>query len=109
MKLSYFRPRAAEALAIAGLVALGSYRISTHTPVYAQAGPRTTATPQKLDEEYTARIKKATSDPRILTELVDHMPASATVPSPLKFFGYVPGEPGKLTYHADIIRYYEAL
>jgi hypothetical protein len=37
------------------------------------------------------------------------MPASATVPSPLKFLGYVPGEPGHLTYHADIVRYYEAL
>ena len=37
------------------------------------------------------------------------MPVSATVPSPLKFFGYVPGEPGHLTYHADIVRYYEAL
>jgi hypothetical protein len=78
-------------------------------PVQAQSGPRNTATPQKLDEEYTARIKKATPDARILTELVDHMPASATVPSPLKFFGYVPGEPGKLTYHADIVKYYEAL
>ena len=51
-------------------------------PAYAQ-GPRTTATPQKIDEEYTSRIKKATPDPRILTELVDHMPVSATVPSPL--------------------------
>ena len=77
-------------------------------PVSAQ-GPRTTATPQKLDEDYTARIKKATPDPRIITELVDHMPASATVPSPLKFFGYVPGEPGHLTYHEEIVKYYEAL
>src|SRR4051812_26262408 len=82
--------------------------IALAAPAFAQ-GPRMTATPQKLDEEYTARIKKATSDPRILTELVDHMPVSASVPSPLKFFGYVPGEPGHLTYHADIVRYYEAL
>ncbi len=37
------------------------------------------------------------------------MPASATVPSPLKFFGYVPGEDSKVTYHKDIVRYYEAL
>ena len=54
-------------------------------------------------------IKKATPDARISTELVNHMPVSATVPSPLKFLGYVPGEPGKLTYHADIVRLYEAL
>ena len=93
-------------LVLAMAAAAGVYRVRR---CYAQAGPRTTATPQKIDEEYTARIKKATPDPRILTELVDHMPASATVPSPLKFFGYVPGEPGNLTYHADIVRYYEAL
>jgi hypothetical protein len=77
-------------------------------PAHAQ-GPRVTATPQKIDEDYTARIKKATPDPRIITELVDHMPVSTAVPSPLKFFGYIPGEPGHLTYHADIVRYYEAL
>src|SRR6478752_9542198 len=78
------------------------------SPAYAQ-GPRVTATPQKIDEDYTARIKKATPDPRIITELVDHMPASDKVPSPLKFFGYVPGEPGHMTYYKDIVRYYEAL
>ena len=64
---------------------------------------------QALDQEYTKRILDATPDKRILTELVDHMPASATVPSPLKFFGYVPGEDSKVTYHKDIVRYYEAL
>jgi Zinc carboxypeptidase len=94
---------------VCGLAIAIAAAAGVHVPVRAQSGPRTTATPQKLDEDYTARIKKATSDPRILTELVDHMPVSATVPSPLKFFGYVPGEPGHLTYHADIVRYYEAL
>ena len=90
------------------LVALFGYRFAAHISTLRRARA-TTATPQKLDEDYTARIKKATPDARILTELVDHMPASATVPSPLKFLGYVPGEPGDLTYHADIVRYYEAL
>jgi hypothetical protein len=92
-----------QALAGSALLA-----VAIASPAYAQ-GPRMTATPQKIDEDYTARIKKATPDPRIITELVDHMPVSASVPSPLKFFGYVPGEPGHLTYHADIVRYYEAL
>jgi hypothetical protein len=64
---------------------------------------------QAVDQEYTRRILDATPDKRILTELVDHMPASPTVPSPLKFFGYVPGEDSKVTYHKDIVRYYEAL
>jgi len=65
--------------------------------------------PQKMDEEYTKLIKEYLQDPRVSTELVDHMPASETVPSPLKFFGRIPGTPGELTYAADIERYYEAL
>jgi hypothetical protein len=73
------------------------------------AAPAATAAPQKLDEEYTRLIKEYLQDPRITTELVDHMPASDTVPSPLKFFGRIPGKPGELTYSKDINRYYEAL
>ena len=109
MKSLPVHPRAQHTIIAVAILVLGGYRIASHIPLFAQAGPRTTATPQKLDEEYTARIKKATPDARILTDLVDHMPASATVPSPLKFLGYVPGEPGQLTYHKDIVRYYEAL
>ena len=70
---------------------------------------QTTPTPQKLDDEYTRLIKEYLQDSRITTELVDHMPASDTVPSPLKFFGRIPGTPGELTYSKDINRYYEAL
>src|SRR5215471_14699545 len=107
MRLSFIRARIREAAVVALLLAIGGYRISTH--VYAQQAAPRAAAAQKLDDDYTSRIKKATPDPRIITEYVDHMPASATVPSPLKFFGYVPGEPGHLTYHADIVRYYQAL
>src|SRR5215467_16303763 len=64
---------------------------------------------QKQDEAYTKLIKQHLQDPRISTELVDHMPASDTIPSPLKFFGRIPGTPGELTYSKDINRYYEAL
>ena len=65
--------------------------------------------PQKIDEEYTKLIKEYLQDPRITTDLVDHMPASDTVPSPLKFLGRIPGKPGELTYAKDIYRYYDAL
>src|ERR1035438_4361797 len=58
--------------------------------------------PQKLDEEYTKLIKQYLQDSRISTELVDHMPASDTVPSPLKFLHRIPGMPGELTYAKDI-------
>jgi hypothetical protein len=65
--------------------------------------------PERQDDEYNQLIAKYLQDPRISTELVDHMPASETVPSPLKFFGRIPGTPGELTYAKDIHRYYEAL
>jgi len=82
--------------------------------VFALPGPagarqRGAGIPQKIDAEYTAKIKEYTQDPRIITELVDHMPASDVVPSPLKFLGRIPGTPDELTYYKDIVRYFEAL
>ena len=64
---------------------------------------------QKVDEEYTQLIQQHLQDARITTDLVDHLPASETVPSPLKFLGRVVGTPGELTYAKDIHRYYQAL
>src|SRR5689334_18533418 len=64
---------------------------------------------QKVDQEYTAQIKKYLSDPRISTELVDHLPASATVPTPLKFLGHIVGAPGVLDHAADIHKYLQAV
>ena len=64
---------------------------------------------QKIDQEYTAQIKQYLSDPRISTELVDHLPASATVPTPLKFLGHIVGAPGILDHAADIHRYLQAV
>ncbi|MFT3976235.1 MAG: M14 family zinc carboxypeptidase [Sphingomonas bacterium] len=66
-------------------------------------------TAQPQDEEYGRLIKEYLVDKRFTSELVDHMPASATVPSPLKFFGRIPGKPGELTYSGDIERYYKEL
>ena len=64
---------------------------------------------QGIDEKYTQLIKEYLQDPRITTELVDHLPASDTVPSPLEFLGRAVGAPGELTYARDIHRYYQAL
>ena len=64
---------------------------------------------QTLDEKYTAKIKEFTTEPYFLTELVDHLPASATVPTPEKVLGYVIGTPEKLTYTKDIYRYLREL
>src|SRR5688572_33232655 len=70
------------------------------TPVVAQ---------QRNDEEYTKQIKQFLRDPRITTELVDHLPASATVPSPLKHFGHIMGAWGILDKAEAMHAYYEAI
>jgi len=89
---------------LAGVLAFGTQGLAA-----GQQGRPAGAPAQKIDEDYTKRILDNTPDKRILTELVDHMPVSASVPSPLKFLGYVPGENNRLTYHKDIVAYYQAL
>jgi hypothetical protein len=64
---------------------------------------------QPIDQEYTAKIKEYLTDSRISTELVSYMPASSTVPTPLKFLGRIVGTPGELTHAADIHRYLQAV
>jgi len=64
---------------------------------------------QRVDEGYTAKIRQYTTEPFFLTELVDHLPASDTVPTPEKVLGYVIGTPEKLTYSQDIYNYFRAL
>ncbi|MEZ4416446.1 MAG: M14 family zinc carboxypeptidase [Gemmatimonadota bacterium] len=64
---------------------------------------------QAVDEEYTRLIAEHLKDSRITTELVDYLPASATVPTPLAFHGRIIGTPGELTYAADIHRYLRAI
>src|SRR3954467_6624340 len=78
-------------------------------PLASMSAQPSKSAPQKIDEEYTRLIKQYLQDPRISTELVDHLPASDTVPSPLKFLGRAVGTPGELTYAKDIHRYFEAL
>ncbi|MEP6755930.1 MAG: M14 family zinc carboxypeptidase [Chthonomonadales bacterium] len=97
---------------------------SLSTPLFAQTPPTTptqmpsratipaisrSASKQKLDEAYTAKIKEFTTGPEFTTELVDHLPASDRVPSPLKVLGHISGEAGKLTYTADVNRYMREL
>src|SRR5206468_7466537 len=64
---------------------------------------------QPMDTEYTDSIVKNTTDKMFLTEIVDHLPMSAKVPSPAKILGYPIGTPGKLTYTKDMYRYYREL
>src|SRR5580765_1458655 len=90
------------------VLALAMGSVSSAPPLAAQSkAPK--ARLGKIDEEYTRLIRDSLQDPRITTELVDHLPASDTVPSPLKFLGRAVGAAGELTYAKDIHRYYQAL
>jgi len=71
--------------------------------------PSAAKSTQPMDTDYTNSIIKNTTDKMFLTELVDHLPASDKVPSPAKVLGYPIGTPGKLTYTADIYRYFTEL
>lgn len=67
---------------------------------------------QAVDSAYSAQITQLTpTDARwkFTTELVSSLPASSTVPTPLKVLGYVPGTLGRLSYVADLNRYFDAL
>ncbi len=71
------------------------------------SAPRPAAQPQ--DEEFAKLVHEWTTRPEFLSPLVDHLPRSAAVPSPKDVLGYHIGAPKKLTYYADILRYYRAL
>ena len=64
---------------------------------------------QPVDEEYTAQIRRFTTEPFFLTPLIDHLPASSTVPTPLDANGYIAGAAEQLTYPEDIAEYMRAV
>ncbi|MBX3117931.1 MAG: hypothetical protein KF784_02625 [Fimbriimonadaceae bacterium] len=64
---------------------------------------------QGNDEAYGKKIREYTTEPFFLTELVDHLPASSTVPSPMKHFGDIIGAPNVLHYTTEIHGYMRAL
>jgi hypothetical protein len=75
--------------------------LATAVPAWAQT--------QELDEEYTAKILEFTTEPFFMTPLVDHLPASETVPTPLDFLGHIAGAADILSYPADIHAYLRAV
>jgi hypothetical protein len=77
----------------------------------AAVSPQPAASPsgQAPDKDYTAKILEYTTEKFFLTEFVDHLPASDTVPSPLKVLGHIAGAPDILDHAADIYKYFRAL
>ena len=64
---------------------------------------------QPIDEAYTAKMKKYTTEPFFTSPLVDYLPASKTVPTPEVVLGDVAGAPGILPYANDVYKYMRLL
>jgi hypothetical protein len=66
-------------------------------------------TPAAADDEFARLVREWTTRPEFLSPLVDHLPIVAGITSPKQVIGHHVGEPKKLTYYEDILRYYRAL
>jgi len=71
----------------------------------AQTGPYARDPKQAVDEAYTQKIKEYTTEPFFLSPLVDYLPASRTVPTPMAVLGDIAGAPGKLPYAEEVYEY----
>ncbi len=98
-----------SALLLASFVSAPAQNAGTSSSKTKTTSPAKAASVQPNDAAYTESIIKNTTDKMFLTEIVDHLPASAKVPSPEKILGYPIGTPKKLTYTKDQYRYYREL
>jgi hypothetical protein len=64
---------------------------------------------QAVDDAYTAKIHKYTTQPFFTSPLVDYLPASKNVPTPEVVLGDVAGAPGILPYAEDVYKYMRLL
>src|SRR6185503_20982423 len=64
---------------------------------------------QQQDPDFEKSVKEWTGQPYFISPLVDHLPRVKGIPSPKDILGYHVGAPRKLTYYADIVKYYRAL
>jgi hypothetical protein len=64
---------------------------------------------QIQDEEFARLYREWTGESRYGSPLVDHLPLVTGIPTPSEVLGYYVGAPQKLTYCADMLRFYRAL
>ncbi|MGD8276848.1 MAG: M14 family zinc carboxypeptidase [Gemmatimonadota bacterium] len=79
---------------------------NTDPPTASRAGR---APGQAIDEAYTQKIREYTTEPFFLSPLVDYLPASSTVPTPMAVLGDIAGAPGKLPYSHEVYAYMRML
>ena len=75
----------------------------------AQAVSETRDARQQQDADFAKMYAQWTGDAKFGSPLVDHLPRVPGIPMPKDVLGYHIGAPAKLTYYADILKYYRAL
>jgi hypothetical protein len=109
MKLRTSQWEAVQKISWAALGVLSAAMILNFTAISARAQSATDSNASSNDEGYTKQIREYTTESFFSTNLVDHLPASSTVPTPEKILGHIVGAPDVLTYSKDIYRYYDEL
>jgi zinc carboxypeptidase len=102
---SRWRPARLFAALVSIVVALGGGVLAQST-----GNKRVVTSAQAADDPDFARaVREWTTRPEFSSPLVDHLPKAVGIPSPKDALGHHIGEPKKLTYYADILKYYRAL
>ncbi len=96
--------RRARTLLIVALSLLATMRATAQ-----QAATETRDPKQAQDSEFATKYKLWTGDAKWGSPLVDHLPVVKGIPTPREVIGYDVGAPKKLTYYADMLKYYRAL
>ena len=96
---------AAPALLLGVLLLLAAVAM----PSAQQIGNDTRDTKQLQDAAFAKAYREWTGDAKYGSPLVDHLPIVKGIPTPKDVLGYYVGAPQKLTYYADILKYYRAL
>src|SRR4051794_864219 len=93
--------------ALVGVLALtaGVSGSAQQAPAASAANPYARDSKQPIDEAYTTKIKKYTTAPYFTSPLVDYLPASKTVPTPMVVLKDVAGAPGILPYSSEVYQY----
>jgi hypothetical protein len=95
---------AAQNVQPAGAPAASPWDPSADSPL--RPGP---APDQPIDSAYTAKIREYTTEPFFLSPLVDYLPASKTVPTPMAVLGDIAGARNNLPYSKDVYAYMRML
>lgn len=88
--------------------------LASARPAAAQAGLDPANRPgrsptQPIDEAYTRKIREYTTEKFFLSPLVDYLPASSTVPTPMAVLGDVAGARNNLPYSKEVYAYMRLL